>query len=151
MRFKRAIYAGLATLGLTYWFGTPRALASVNIVVQPTSQLALVTSNATFAASVATTAGETITGFAWLMSSNGLSPFITVPGATTATCTITNVQTTNAGFYFVRVSYVSGTNPATTASSSVQLIVRDGAHITVQPPGLIRVIGNSASFAVTAL
>src|SRR2546422_8747564 len=106
MRFERAIYSGLATLGLTFCFGTPRALASVNIVVQPTRQVALVASNATFAASVATTAGETFTGFAWLMYSNGLSPFITVPGATTATCTITNVQTTNARFYFERVSYV---------------------------------------------
>src|SRR6266576_941682 len=145
MRLERAIYSGLATLGLTFWFGTPRALASVNIVVQPTSQIALVTSNATFAASVATTAGETITGFTWLMSANGLGPFITVPGATTATCTIANVQTTNAGFYFVRVSYTSGTNQATTARSSVPLIVRDPAHIIAHPQSLFRALGASAS------
>src|ERR1043165_1485631 len=151
MRFKRAMHSGLVSLGFTMCFGKLCALASVNIVVQPTSQVALVTSNATFTASVATTAGETITGFTWLMSSNGLSPFLTVPGATTAICTIANVQTTNAGFYFVRVSYLSGTNQATTASSSVELVVRDGAHITVPPLGLIRASGNSASFAVTAL
>src|SRR5206468_2861474 len=120
------------------------------IVVQPTNQVALVTSNATFTASVATTVGEIITGFTWLMSANG-PPFITVPGATTATCTITNVQTTNAGFYFVRVSYTSGTNQATTASGSVQLIVRDQAHIIAHPQGLFRAIGASASFSVAAL
>jgi hypothetical protein len=111
----------------------------------------LVTSNATFTASVATTAGETVTGFAWLMSSNGLGPFITVPAATTATCTITNLQTTNSGFYFVRVSYTSGTNQLTTASSSVQLTVQDQARITSQPQNLIRATGTSASFSVTAL
>src|SRR6185503_9402368 len=150
MRFRRAIYSVLATIGLALGVGTPHALASVNIVVQPTSQVALVTSNPSFTASVATTAGETITGFTWLMSSNGLSPFLTVSGATSATCTITNVQTTNAGFYFVRVSYLSGTNQATTASSSVELIVRDQAHITVQPQGVFRALGASASFSVTA-
>ena len=148
---RRLIYSALGTISLAICAGTPRALASVNIVVQPTNQIALVTSNATFAASVATTAGETITGFTWLMSSNGLSPFVAVPGATTATCTINNVQTTHAGFYFVRVNYASGTSQLTTASGSVELVVRDGAHITVQPLGLIRATGNSASIAVTAL
>ena len=148
MRFKSAMHSGLVSLGLTMCCGAPGVLASVNIVVQPTSQVALVTSNATFAASVATTAGETITGFTWLMSSNGLNPFITVPGATTATCTIANVQTTNAGFYFVRVSYTAGTNQATTASGSVQLMVRDQAHIIAHPQSLFRAIGASASFSV---
>ena len=50
----------------------------------------------------------------------------------------------------MRVSYLSGTNQATTASSSVELIVRDQAHITVQPQGIFRTLGASASFSVTA-
>src|SRR5262245_54345909 len=121
MKFDRPIFPGFAALGLAFCIAAPlRAQASVNLVVQPTNQIALVTSNATFAASVNTTAGETILGFTWLMSSNGLSPFITVLGATTATCTLTNLQTTNSGFYFVRVTYAIGATTSTTASSSVQ-------------------------------
>ena len=66
MRFERAIYSGLATLGLTFCIGMPCVLASVNIVVQPTNQVALVTSNATFTATfpTAVTVGKLITATA---------------------------------------------------------------------------------------
>src|ERR1035437_9861196 len=108
MKSKITLYSCLTALGVTFWLGTQPAQAIVTVSVLPTNQVVLVGSNAVFNAQVTTTAAETITGFTWQMSSNGLSPFTTIAGATTATCTLTGVQTTNAGFYFSKVTYSSG-------------------------------------------
>ena len=116
MRFKTAIYGGIAAVGLTFGPGIQQALATVSVVVQPPSQVALVGSNAVFTAQVNATAGETITGYTWLMSTNDQNPFITITGATTAVCTLTNVQTTDTGYYFVKVTYNSGSNKIGRAS-----------------------------------
>jgi hypothetical protein len=152
MRFKTVIVSGLATIGLAFYLGTPSAEASVNIFIQPTNQETLIGSNATFTAQATVTSGETITGYTWLTSTNGQNPFITIPNATTATLTLTNVQTTNAGFYFVRVTYNSGASTGlVSVSSSVTLTVQDPARITSQPQSLVRVVGTNASFKVTTL
>ena len=74
MKTKTTLYAGLAALGLTFWLGTPPALAFVTVTVQPANQVVLVGSNAVFSAQVSATAGETITGYTWQMSANGQTP-----------------------------------------------------------------------------
>jgi hypothetical protein len=86
------------------------------------------------------------------MSTNGLSPFNTITNATTATCTLTNVQLTDSGYYFVRVTYSSGSTTGLFAvSGSVTLTVHDQARILVNPAGnLIRATGDTASFTVIA-
>src|SRR5207247_1904001 len=59
---------------------------------------------------------------------------------------------TDSGYYFVRVTYTSGTNTGLIAvSGSVTLTVHDQARITANPVGgLIRATGTSASFSVSA-
>ena len=143
----------LAAVGLLFGVSTQPALGLVTVNVQPGSQVAFVGSNVGFTAQVSATAGEIITGYTWLTSPNGLNPFATVPGATTATCTLVNVQTNDTGYYFARVTYNSGTTIGlTTVSSAVILTVADQARITAQPQGgLIRTAGTSASFSVSAM
>jgi hypothetical protein len=143
----------LAAVGLLFGVSTQPALGLVTVNVQPGSQVAFVGSNVGFTAQVSATAGEIITGYTWLTSPNGLNPFTTVPGATTATCTLVNVQTNDTGYYFARVTYNSGTTIGlTTVSSAVILTVADQARITAQPQGgLIRTAGTSASFSVSAM
>ena len=143
----------LAAMGLLFCLSTQPALGLVTVIVQPSSQVAFVGSNVVFTAQVNATAGEIITGFTWLTSPNGLNPFTTVPGATTAACTLINVQTNNSGYYFVRVTYNSGTsNGLPSVSSAVTLTVVDQARITAQPQGgLIRTVGTNASFSVSAV
>jgi hypothetical protein len=146
------IFSSLAAMTLMFWLGTRPALALVTVAIQPSSQIVLVGSNALFNAQTTATAGETITGYTWLMSSNGLSPFTTIPGAVTATCALTSVQLSDAGSYFTRVTYNSGTNLGlVSVSPAVNLTVYDQARIITQPVGgLIRATGSNASFSVTA-
>src|SRR5208283_683685 len=151
MRHNASYYSILAAIGLTLWLGAEPALAYVTVTVQPTDQVVFVGSNAVFTAQATATAGETITGFAWLMSPTGQNPFNIVPGATTAICTLVNVQTNNTGYYFARVTYNSGTNAGqTSASAAVSLIVPDQARITMQPQSLNLLVGANASFTVSA-
>ena len=153
MSIRTALYTGLAAIGLVFHLGTQPALGTVNVTVLPGNQTAFVGSNVVFTAQVSANAGETITGYAWLMSTNGLNPFTTIAGATTATCTLSNVQTTDTGYYFAKVTFNSGTNIGVTSiSADVTLTVQDQARITAQPQGgLIRVAGTNASFSVSAL
>ncbi len=153
MRINPALASSLAGLGLLCCLGTQSALGLVTVTVQPASQVVFVGSNAVFNAQVSATAGETITGYAWLMSTNGQNPFTTISGATTATCTLTNVQTNDTGYYFAKVTYNSGTNiGVTSASAAVTLTVPDQARITAQPQGgLILSTGTNVSFSVSAL
>jgi len=151
MRHNASYYSILAAIGLTFWLGAEPALAYVTVTVQPTDQVVFVGSNAVFTAQATATAGETITGFTWLMSPTGQNPFNIVPGATTAICTLADVQTNNTGYYFARVTYNSGTNTGqTSASAAVSLIVPDQARITMQPQSLNLLVGANASFTVSA-
>jgi hypothetical protein len=152
MRTKTTLYSGLMAMGMMLCLSTQPALGLVTVTVSPGSQVVFAGSNAVFTAQVSATAGETITAYTWLTSPNGQNPFTTVPGATTATCTLVNVQTNNTGFYFVRVTYNSGTNIGLTLpSQEVTLTVVDQARITVQPPSVVsELVGATASLSVTA-
>jgi len=154
MKITAPLCSGLTAISLMFCLTTLPSLGLVTVTVQPGSQVAFVGSNVVFNAQVNTTAGETNTGYAWLTSPNGLNPFTTVPGATTATCTLTSVQTNATGYYFARVTFNSGTNIGlTSVSAAVSLTIYDQARIAIQPQGPIISVedpGSNAVFSVTA-
>jgi hypothetical protein len=153
VKYRSVLSAALAALVLTFYAATPQAWALVSVAVQPASQVALVGSNAVFTAQANADAGETITGYSWLMSTNGQAPFVTLPGATGPVCTLTNVQAADSGFYMVSVSNRYGGNIlAPVSSAAVTLTVHDQARLTRQPQGgLVRATGASAALSVAAL
>jgi hypothetical protein len=152
MTSRTTLFSTIALIGMALGIGTQPASAFVTVTVTPTNQVVPVGSNVTFNAQVSTTAGETITGYTWLMSTNNQNPFTTIAGATTSTCTLPNVQVSDAGFYFVRVAYtVGGVSQPPVASTAVTLAVFDQARIVTQPVGgLIRIAGSNVLFSVTA-
>ncbi len=152
MRCKGVLLAGIAAIGLTFGPAVKDAQAFVTVSVLPTNQVVFVGSNAVFNAQVTTTAGEVVTGYTWQTSTNGLSPFTTISGATTSNLTLTSVVLTNSGYYFAKVTYNSGsTNGLVSVSPAVTLVVPDQARITSQPQSLILPAGTNASFTVSAL
>ncbi len=153
MRLNTTLYSTLAAVGLALGLSPQPALGLVTVTVQPGSQTVLVGGNAVFTAQVTPSAGETITGYAWLTSTNAGGPFNTVAGATTNTCTLTNVQTIGVNYCFARVTYSDGVNSGlTSASAAVTFTVLDQARITAQPQnGGIRVAGSNVTFSVSAL
>ena len=102
MKLNSPLSSALAAAGLALNLSLQPALGLVNVTVLPANQTAFVGDTPVFTAQATATAGETITAYAWLMSTNGLSPFTTIPGATTATCTLTNVQPIDTGYYFAK-------------------------------------------------
>jgi hypothetical protein len=153
MKIRTTLCSALTAMGLMLCLSTQPALGLVTVSVQPPNQVALVGSNAVFTAQVIANAGEQITAYTWLMSPNGQNPFTTIAGATTATCTLIGVQASDTGFYFVKVTYNSGTQIGLVSiSSAVNLTVFDQARIVSQPQsGGIRLAGTNVTFSVSAL
>jgi len=108
------------------------------ITVQPANIAAIVGSNATF--SVTATGTATLKYQWWFNATNLLA------GATSASLTLTNVQTTNAGNYSVVVTNSYGS----VTSSAAALTVIVPVTITVQPTNLTVFQGSNATFSVTA-
>src|SRR5436190_1944593 len=82
--------------------------ANISVDIQPGSRTISVGETAVFGAVVTSTGGESVSGYQWLMSPNSGGPFTQV--GTAAALVLNNVQVTNSGYYFVKVSYQSGTN-----------------------------------------
>ena len=152
MRSNKVIHFSLAAAGLAFFLTTPPAArASVNVDIQPPSQTVLAGNNAALTAIVTTSAGETITGYSWLRSTNTQGPFVPVSGANAAILTITNAQPSDAGYYFASLTYDSGSvHGATAVSTLATLAVVDQARVTTQPQSLILPAGSNASFVITA-
>ncbi len=153
MRIRIVSPASLAVVVLTCCFCAINALATVSVTVQPQNPVVLVGSNVTFLAQKTVTGGEVITGYTWRVSSNNLPPFITIPTATNFIFPITNVQTSDAGYYFVTITYNSGTTNGLQVASTVSLLtVHDIAHITSQPSpqSSIRTTGSNILLSATA-
>jgi hypothetical protein len=152
MTSRTPLFSTIALIGMALGLGTQPASAFVTVTVTPTNQVVPVGTNVAFTAQVSANAGEIITGYTWLMSTNNQNPFTTIAGATTATCTLTNVQVSDGGFYFVKVAYtLGGISQTPVASTSVTLTVYDQARIITQPVGgFIRIAGSNVSFSVTA-
>src|SRR5579859_949397 len=152
MRFYKIIRFGFAAMSLASFLAAqPAARASVNVDVQPPSQTVLAGSSPTLTAVVTTSAGETITGYSWLKSTNTQGPFIAISGANAATLTIVNAQPSDAGYYFVSLTYDSGSvHGATAVSTLATLAVVDQARVITQPQSLILPAGSNALFTITA-
>ena len=125
-----------------------RADASVSVDVQPASQTVPVGQNAVFGAIVTATAGEAVTGYQWFKSTNSLGPFTGV--GTGSALVLDNVQVGDTGYYYVKVTYLSGGSQQTLSSSTGHLIVDVNPRITTQPVGLTSPVGSNAVFNITA-
>jgi len=142
---KPEIHAAIRVLLVIVLLHFGQANASVTITLQPGDQTVAVGENAIFAAIVTTTAGETVSGYQWLMSTNNQN-FTTVGWG--AALLINNAQITNAGYYYVNVTYLSGGSQFTLASSTVQLTVDPRPRIVTQPASVTSPLGSNAVFTV---
>ena len=106
------------------------------ITSQPQSQTNRAGTTATFTV----TATGTAPGYQWYQ---GATP---IGGATNAALTLLNVQDANAGSYHVVLSNAAGT----VTSSDATLTVIDTPMITTQPLSQLILVGNNATFSVTA-
>jgi Immunoglobulin I-set domain/von Willebrand factor type A domain/Putative Ig domain len=125
-----------------------RAEASVTVNVQPGGQSVSVGEDVGFGAGVTSTAGEVITGFQWWTSTNGQSPFTMVGNADALV--LPNVQTSNAGYYFVSVTYESSAGQQSQSSAAVKLVVNLQPQVATQPVSVALPVGSNAVFNVTA-
>jgi hypothetical protein len=114
---------------------------SAQILTQPQSTNAIVGSNVTFSV---TAVGAEPLFFQWLF--NGAI----LPGLTTSSLVITNVQTNNAGNYQVVVSNSFNSVTSHVAVLTVSSITNSAPMITQEPVSQTVVVGGSATFSVTA-
>ncbi len=122
------------------------AEASVTVSILQGNQTVSVGETVDFGATVTTTAGEVITGYQWLMSTNAQGPF-TVVGNSSA-LVLADVQTNAAGYYFVSVTYGPVGNQQTVSSTVVSLVVNLQPQVAVQPVSLSLPVGSNAVFSV---
>jgi hypothetical protein len=143
----QATNAGTYTVVVTNPYGsvtsTPPAVLSVLlpvvINVPPASQTVLAGSNVTFSVAAS---GSTPLNYEWRL--NGVS----LPGATNATLTLTNVQFSQSGnAYVVRVSNPVG---SVTSAPPAVLTVNSPPVITQQPIGQISPVGTNVTLTVAA-
>jgi hypothetical protein len=113
----------------------PAALPA--IVVQPTNQAVVVGGMAGFSV---TASGAQPLGYQWSFNGTNLA------GATNATLTLENVQLSQAGNYAVLVTNLYGS----AVSSNAVLTVLLPPFITTQPSNRTVLVGETASFSVTA-
>ena len=107
------------------------------ITAQPTNQTVPLYGSVTFSVAVTTT---TSLSFQW--RKNGSS----IPGATSSSYTITNVQTTDQATYFVNVTNAGGS----VTSSNATLTILGLPVIMAQPSSQSVVLGGNVSLSVTA-
>ncbi|HTV62832.1 MAG TPA: putative Ig domain-containing protein [Verrucomicrobiae bacterium] len=135
----------LSLLLLPLW----RAQASVSVIIQPGDQTVSVGETVIFGATAIATAGEVVESYQWFMSTNNQN---FVPVADTAGLIITNVQTTNSGYYFATVTYQpqSGGRDQSVSSPTVTLAVNLQPQIVAQPVSLTLPVGANALFTASA-
>ena len=132
--YNRALSA--SEIAVIYTAGASGKCKAVNITAQPQSQTVIVGGAANFA--VAAT-GLAPVSYQWRFAQTSL------PGQTSQTLSLSDVQPTNAGPYDVIVS-----NPLGAATSGVAtLTVLVPPAITTQPQSLTNLTGTTADFAVS--
>jgi hypothetical protein len=112
-------------------------------VLQPTSQTNIAGNSTQF---VATVAGSEPLSYQWYFNSNPLSNGARLSGVTNATLTITNLLTTDAGSYTVRVTNLFGSITSTVASLTILV----PPNITTQPLSRTNQGCVNVTFSVTA-
>ena len=124
--------------------GPPTAPA---ITAQPSGTNVLAGQTATFNVIAS---GTSPLGFYWLKNGAALANGGNIPGATTATLTLTNTATSDAGNYSVLVSNSVGSVTSSNAVLSVTSSVVSPPTITSQPVSQSLTAGGTAKFSVTA-
>jgi hypothetical protein len=124
----------VTSAGATLWVVGPLVIS-----VQPASQTAAVGSNVTFA--VVATDGSPELFYQWFDSSN------LIASATNARLTLTNVQLTNSGPYYVVIT--NGYTVVTSAVATLNVQYYPPIIIT-QPVGGNQAVGDNFTFMVTA-
>ena len=114
-----------------------------SITGQPASQSVLSSNNATFTATVAGTAPLSCQ---WRFNGVPLMDGGRVSGSTTTNLSIVNVQTNDAGAYQLGVTNNYGS--VTSAVATLTVLVAPG--IATQPTNQTVILGNTATFSVTA-
>jgi len=111
----------------------------LTITLQPTNQTVIQGASATFSV---TATGTPPLSYQWWFNATSL-----LTGATNASLTLTNVQTTNAGAYTVVVSNITGS--VTSSTNNGHLTVLVPPLITFQPTNQMVIQGSNAIFSVT--
>jgi uncharacterized repeat protein (TIGR01451 family) len=137
-RFSLAMLSLLVLLAEPALGQTPPA-----IVGQPASQTVLTGTNVAF---TVTAAGTAPLGYQWRKGGANLTDGGNISGVTTASLTLTNVQSANAGNYDVVVTNVSGC----VTSLPAVLTVLTAPAITVQPRSQTVLPGSDVVFGVKA-
>ena len=119
-------------------FGTP-PVAPV-IISQPTNLTVTVSNTAVFSV---TASGTAPLNYQWNFNGTNIS------GATNATVTLNNVQLWQAGNYFVTVSNLAGGIASSNATLMV-FVPPTPPTIVSQTPNEVVLLGNAATFSVTA-
>ena len=145
MNLRISTFARLFVLVFLYAL---QAEANITVNVQPGTETVAVGENVIFGASVVTTGGETITGFQWFISANSQGPYTSI--GQSAALVLNNVQTTNTGYYFVKVTYQVGGGTQSISSSPVNLTVDVRPRVLTQPLDAARDPGSNVTFSVTA-
>jgi uncharacterized protein YdaL len=134
--------AGTYTVVVSSPYGTTNAAATLAINASPTitttPQSQSVAAGANVSFNVVAIGTGTL-GYQWLFNNAAIS------GATSATLTLTKVQTTNAGTYTVTVTNLYGSTNA-----SATLTVGLPPAITAAPASATATNGTTATFSVTA-
>ena len=144
LRNVQAAQAGTYAVLVTNAYGSVLSSdAALNVLVgpaismQPASQTALVGASASFSV---TATGTAPLGYQWTFNDTPLA------GATAATLLLAAVQPAQAGSYAVAVSNLAG--GVTSAAATLTVLVPPA--ITAEPSNQVVVLGNKASFQVTA-
>ncbi|HEX3625827.1 MAG TPA: putative Ig domain-containing protein [Verrucomicrobiae bacterium] len=142
-RISRAVRLAIFSIFFLHLW---QAKAGVSVSVQPGDQTVSVGETVVFGATVTITGGEKVTGFQWYFSANSQGPFSVV--ALTGALTLTNVQTSDAGYYVVNVAYTLGGSQQSVSSTAVRLVVNLQPHIAAQPVSVALPVGSNAVFSV---
>jgi hypothetical protein len=148
MKLRLRLAVQLALLLLLFLY-VGRANAAISVQIQPGDQNLAVNQGVVFGAIVTTSAGEAVTGYQWFTSTNGGVSYTSI--SLSAALVISNVQLTNAGYYYVRITYHVGTGGNQTLSSTpIVLTVDPKPRILTQPADLLRDPGSNAVMSVIA-
>jgi hypothetical protein len=149
MKLRLRLAVRLALL-LMLFLHVGRANAAISVQIQPGDQNLGVNQGVVFGAIVTTSAGEAVTGYQWFTSTNGGVSYTSV--SLSSALVFNNVQLTNAGYYYVRITYHVGTGGNQTLSSAPILLTVDAKpRIVSQPVDLLRDPGSNAVLsAITA-
>jgi uncharacterized protein YdaL len=139
--------AGTYTVTVTNLYGSTNASATLTVGVPPsitTAPKSVTATNGTTATFSVVAAGTAPLSYQWQLGAANLS------GATNATLSLANVQTTNAGTYTVTVKNAYGSTNAAAVLTVVTPVGNIAPAITTQPKNSTNVVGTAASFTVVA-